>query len=70
MASATSPPSLSLPQAYYESDIGITEFGFVINLTMVLTISLHLAIETLHWVGHCLTEDWLCPTPHCPLSGS
>ena len=41
---------LSLPQIYYTIDIGISEFGFVINIIMVVVVSLHLALETLHWV--------------------
>ena len=41
---------LSLPQIYYTIDIGISEFGFVINIIMVVIVSLHLALETLHWV--------------------
>ena len=40
-----------LLQAYYDSVVGITEFGFVINISMILTVSLHLAVETLHWVS-------------------
>ena len=38
-------------QVYYLSDVGVTEFGFVINTALVITVSLHLAVETLHWVG-------------------
>ena len=41
---------LSPPQIYYTIDIGISEFGFVINIIMVVVVSLHLALETLHWV--------------------
>ena len=41
---------LSLPQIYYTTDIGVSEFGFVINIIMVVVVSLHLALETLHWV--------------------
>lgn len=37
-------------QAYYLSDVGITEFGFLVNTSIVIVVSLHLAIETLHWV--------------------
>lgn len=41
-------------QVYYESDIGVTEFGFVINTVIVIVVSFHLAVETLHWVcGYC-----------------
>ena len=40
-----------LLQAYYDSDVGITEYGFVINVSLILTVTLHLALETLHWVG-------------------
>lgn len=41
-------PSL---QFYYPTtDVDVTEFGFVINIIMVVVVSLHLAIETLHWV--------------------
>ena len=35
---------------YYESDVGVTEFGFVINIVIVIVVSFHLAVETLHWV--------------------
>ena len=38
-------------QAYYTTDVGITEFGFVLNLSVVVVVSLHLAVETLHWVS-------------------
>ncbi len=34
---------------YYNSDIGIVEFGFVINIAVVIVASLHLALEILHW---------------------
>lgn len=39
-----------LIQVYYKSDIGVTEFGFVINTVIVVVVSLHLAVETIHWV--------------------
>ncbi|CAI8040276.1 Probable phospholipid-transporting ATPase VB [Geodia barretti] len=41
---------------YYESDVGVTEFGFVINIVIVIVVSFHLAVETLHWtvVNHVL----------------
>ena len=42
-------------KVYYESDVGVTEFGFIINTTIVVVVSFHLAVETLHWV--CIT--WL-----------
>ena len=35
--------------AYYESTIGIVEFGFVINISVVIVANLYLAVETLHW---------------------
>ena len=38
-------------QAYYTTDVGITEFGFLLNLSAVVVVSLHLAVETLHWVS-------------------
>lgn len=41
---------LLIVQVYYESDIGVTEFGFVINTVIVIVVSFHLAVETLHWV--------------------
>ena len=37
-------------QVYYDSDVGVTEFGFIINTTIVVVVSFHLAVETLHWV--------------------
>ena len=43
--------SVSLLQAYYFGDVGITEFGFVVNTTIAIVVSLHLAVETLHWVS-------------------
>lgn len=39
-----------LCQAYYLTDIGVTEFGFLVNTSIVIVVTLHLAIETLHWV--------------------
>ena len=41
-------------QAYYLTDVGITEFGFLINTSIVVVVSLHLAVETLHWVSQSL----------------
>ena len=38
-------------QTYYTTNVGVTEFGFVINISVVIVVSLHLAIETLHWVS-------------------
>ena len=37
-------------QVYYDSDAGVIEFGFGINTTIVVVVSFHLAVETLHWV--------------------
>jgi len=47
---------LSLQFYYPATDVDVTEFGFVINIIMVVVVSLHLAIETLHWtiVNHVL----------------
>jgi len=42
---------LSLQFYYPATDVDVTEFGFVINIIMVVVVSLHLAIETLHWVS-------------------
>ena len=43
---------LSLPAVLLPAtDVDVTEFGFVINIIMVVVVSLHLAIETLHWVS-------------------
>ena len=49
---------LLLLQVYYESDVGVTEFGFVINIVIVIVVSFHLAVETLHWVYCCC---YYCP---------
>lgn len=38
-------------QAYYFSDVGLAEFGFLLNTSIVIVVSLHLAVETLHWVS-------------------
>lgn len=35
--------------AYHLDVIGLVEFGFVINISIVFTVTLHLAIETFHW---------------------
>lgn len=35
--------------AYSSTDVGVAEFGVVINFSIVITTSLHLAVETLHW---------------------
>lgn len=35
--------------AYYHGDVGVTEFGFLLNTSIVIVVSLHLAVETLHW---------------------
>lgn len=35
--------------AYYLSDVGVAEFGFLLNTSIVIVVSLHLAVETLHW---------------------
>ena len=35
--------------AYYGSTAAMVDFGFVINIAVVLVANLHLAIETLHW---------------------
>ena len=40
----------SCPQAYISTDVGVAEFGVVINFSIVITTSLHLALETMHWV--------------------
>ena len=34
---------------FYNSTIGIVEFGFVINISVVIVASLHMALEILHW---------------------
>eukprot|EP00731_Ephydatia_muelleri_P030667 Em0022g181a len=34
---------------YFNTDVGVAEFGVVINFSIVVTTSLHLALETLHW---------------------
>ena len=44
-------------QAYYTTDVGITEFGFVLNLSVIIVVSLHLAVETLHWVSLLLIKQ-------------
>ena len=43
--------SLSL-QTYYRTDVGVVEFGFVVNISVVIVVSLHLAVETQHWVRY------------------
>lgn len=43
---------LYLSQAYYFGDVGLVEFGFLLNTSIVIVVSLHLAIETLHWVNY------------------
>ena len=35
--------------AFYGSDVGLVEFGFVINITAVIVTNLYLTVETLHW---------------------
>lgn len=42
---------LLLFQAYYDSDVGIWEFGTTICAACVVGQSLHLAIETRSWVS-------------------
>jgi len=37
-------------QAYRLTDVGMVEFGFLLNTSIVIVVSLHLAVETLHWV--------------------
>lgn len=34
---------------YYDTGIGLAEFGFIINTGAVLCASIHMAIEVLHW---------------------
>lgn len=34
---------------YYDDTIGVVEFGFVINTSVVLVANLHLAMEIVHW---------------------
>ena len=53
-------------QVYYESDIGVTEFGFVINTVIVIVVSFHLAVETLHWV--CGYYYYSCVVYVCAMS--
>ena len=51
-------PSCVCMQAYYRTDVGIAEFGFVVNMTIVIVASFHLAVETLHWVSsHTVTTS-------------
>ena len=57
-------------QAYYTTDVGITEFGFLLNLSAVVVVSLHLAVETLHWVSLLLIKEWLPLLYPLPLSPS
>ena len=47
-------------QVYYESDIGMAEFGFVLNTVIVIVVSFHLAVETLHWVCTVLQYYHVC----------
>ena len=35
--------------AYYNSTIGIASFGFMINISVVMVASFHMALEFLHW---------------------
>ncbi len=51
-------------QAYYDSDVGLIEWGTVVTTAAVFVILLHLAIETKTWVSAfddiCLFRGWIC----------